>query len=143
MNDGVNCTAAGTPSPSIAAFTGAPVSGSQTKTFASGATARSALATPVVSPPPPHGMSTVSKSSSCSASSSPIVPFPAMTASSRTGWTKKPSMSSAASFGEPDSTAAHHASQGTRTIRPPMRSTAASFDWDALSGTTIVAATPS
>ena len=66
-----------------------------------------------------------------------------MTAWSRTGWTKKPSMSSAASFGEPDSTAAHQSSHGTRTIRPPMRSTAASFDWDALSGTTIVAGTPS
>ena len=52
-------------------------------------------------------------------------------------------MSSAASFGLPASTAAHHASHGTRTIVPPMRSTASSFVGDALSGTTIVAGIPS
>ena len=39
--------------------------------------------------------------------------------------------------------AAHHSSQVIRTIRPPSRSTAASFDDDALSGATIVAGMPS
>ena len=51
-------------------------------------TCASALAIPVVRPPPPHGTSTASMSSRSSASSRPIVPFPAITSSSRTGWTK-------------------------------------------------------
>ena len=54
------------------AASGAPVSGSQAITRVCGETAASALAIPVVSPPPPHGTSTASISSSCSASSSPI-----------------------------------------------------------------------
>ena len=49
-------------------------------TCASGSSAASALAIPVESPPPPHGTSTVSASGRSSASSSPIVPLPAITA---------------------------------------------------------------
>ena len=142
MKEGVYSTGTGSPPFARAAVTGAPVSGSQTWTAVPGDSALSALATPVVSPPPPQGISTASMSASCSVSSSPIVPLPAMTWSSRTGWTNSPSMSSA-SASSPVSTAAHQSSQGTRTIRPPMRSTAASFAGDALSGTTIVAGTPS
>ena len=43
----------------------------------------------------------------------------------------------------PASIAAHHSSHVTRTTRPPRRSTAASFDADALCGAMIVAGTPS
>ena len=54
----------------------------------------SALAMPVKRPPPPHGTSTASTSGRSSASSSPIVPLPAITRSSWTGCTKSPSTSS-------------------------------------------------
>ena len=53
-----------------------------------GANVRSALAIPVVSPPPPNGMSTASGLGMSSTISIPIVPFPAITRSSATGWTK-------------------------------------------------------
>ena len=127
----------------MAAVTGAPVSGSQTKTFVSRPERAEALAIPVVSPPPPHGMRTASNSSRSSTSSRPIVPFPAITGGSWTGWTKKPSTPSPRSRSPSASTAAHHCSHDTRTILPPRRSTAASFVIEALSGTTIVAGTPS
>ena len=47
-----------------------------------GCSARSAIATPDSSPPPPHGTTTTSRPGTCSASSSPIVPWPAITSSS-------------------------------------------------------------
>ena len=43
---------------------------------------------PPISPPPPTGTSTASRSGTCSASSRPIVPWPAMTRGSSKGWTK-------------------------------------------------------
>ena len=48
----------------------------------SGRTALSAIAIPAASPPPPIGITSVPMSGSCSASSSPIVPCPAITRSS-------------------------------------------------------------
>ena len=45
-----------------------------------GRSARSAIAIPAASPPPPIGRTNVCASGSCSASSSPIVPWPAITA---------------------------------------------------------------
>ena len=73
------------------AASGAAVSGSAVTTRTSGRSAFTALAMPVVSPPPPHGTITVSKSARSSQSSRPIVPLPAITASSSTGCTNKPS----------------------------------------------------
>ena len=55
-------------------------------TRTSGRTAPSASAMPVQSPPPPIGTTTVSTSESWSASSSPSVPWPAITTSSSNGW---------------------------------------------------------
>ncbi len=143
MKDGVYSIFTGSRPFRMAAVTGAPVSGSQTKIFVCGRSARTALAIPVVSPPPPHGMRTASKSSRSSTSSRPMVPLPAITGGSWTGWTKKPSTPSPRSRSPSASTAAHHCSHDTRTILPPRRSTAASFVSEALSGTTIVAGTPS
>ena len=48
----------------------------------------SASPMPPISPPPPTGTSTASRSGTCSASSRPIVPWPAMTRGSSKGWTK-------------------------------------------------------
>ena len=45
-----------------------------------------ASAMPDASPPPPIGMITVSRSGTCSSSSSPIVPWPAITCSSSKAW---------------------------------------------------------
>ena len=53
----------------------------------SGVSARRAIAIPAASPPPPIGTITVPPSGSCSASSSPIVPCPAITRSSSNAWT--------------------------------------------------------
>ena len=53
----------------------------------SGLSARSAIAIPAASPPPPIGTTTVPSSGSCSTSSSPIVPCPAITRSSSKAWT--------------------------------------------------------
>jgi hypothetical protein len=58
MNEGVKSIWRATRSLAIAAVTGAPDSGSHTKTFVSGRSARSALAIPVVRPPPPQGLFT-------------------------------------------------------------------------------------
>jgi hypothetical protein len=51
-----------------------------------GFTALIASAIPEASPPPPIGMTTVSRSGTCSSSSSPIVPCPAITSSSSKAW---------------------------------------------------------
>ena len=53
----------------------------------SGLRARSAIAIPAASPPPPIGTTTVPRPGSCSTSSSPIVPWPAITRSSSKAWT--------------------------------------------------------
>src|SRR5215203_5622801 len=52
----------------------------------SGLRSRRAIPIPDASPPPPTGMRTVSACATCSASSSPIVPWPAMTCGSSNGW---------------------------------------------------------
>ncbi len=72
-------------------MSGADVSSSTTRMLVSGRSAFTALAIPVKSPPPPQGTMIVSTSGKSSRISRPIVPFPAMTGSSSTGWTKKPS----------------------------------------------------
>ena len=59
-----------------------------------GLTARSAVAIPTLSPPPPMGIRTVPMSGTCSASSRPIVPWPAITSWSSYGWIKVPPVSS-------------------------------------------------
>ncbi len=51
-------------------------------TRASGTRPVTAVATPAISPPPPTGTTTVSTSGHSSTISSPIVPWPAITASS-------------------------------------------------------------
>ena len=57
-------------------------------TFTWGARAFTATATPETSPPPPTGTSTASSPGTCSTTSSPSVPWPAMISSSSKGWTK-------------------------------------------------------
>ena len=110
-----------------AAATGAPVSGSHDDDARRrGRSAASALAIPVVSPPPPHGMRTASISSRSSASSSPMVPLPAMTALVAHGVDEV--AVDAVAVARPASIASHQRSHGTRDrSRPPSRSTAASF----------------
>ena len=98
-----------------------------------------ALAMPVISPPPPTGTTTVSTSGRSSISSSPIVPLPAMTSSFSTGWMKRPSTPSKRWL----SMTPHHSSNDIGTARPPSRSIAASFACGAVSGTAMVAGTPS
>ena len=47
-----------------------------------------AIATPLMSPPPPMGTTTCSTSGSCSRISRPMVPCPAITQGSLKGWAK-------------------------------------------------------
>ena len=47
-----------------------------------------AVGDPEMRPPPPTGTTTTSRSGTCSISSSPMVPWPAMTGGSSKGWTK-------------------------------------------------------
>ena len=54
-------------------------------TRAPGSRARIATATPAASPPPPTGTTTVAVCGACSAISSPIVPWPAITSGSSKG----------------------------------------------------------
>ena len=61
--------------------------GSTPTTRAVGARALTAVATPEINPPPPTGTTTWVTSSTCSQSSSPTVPWPAMTAGSSKGCT--------------------------------------------------------
>ena len=81
----------------------------------------------------------MSTSGRSSISSSPIVPLPAITPSSSTGWTKSPSTPSSRWL----SITPHHSSNDIGTTRPPSRSMAESFACGAVSGTAIVAGTPS
>ena len=68
-----------------------------------------------------------------------MTPFPAITRSSRTGWTNSPWTPGY----EPVSIVSHHVSNGTAITRPPRRSTASSFARGAWSGATTMAGTPS
>ena len=79
MNDGVYSIFIGVRPFAIAAVTGRSGLGLADVDLRVRAERVTALAIPVVSPPPPHGIRTASKSSRSSTSSSPIVPFPAMT----------------------------------------------------------------
>ena len=107
--------------------------------FVPGRSALTALAMPVVSPPPPYGITTASGSGRSCSISSPIVPLPAITAGSWTGCTNSPSSPSRWLV----TMMFHQASYGTFSTRPPSRSIAASLASGAWSGTTIVAGTPS
>jgi hypothetical protein len=98
-----------------------------------------ALAMPVMSPPPPTGTTTVSTSERSSISSSPMVPFPAITPSSSTAWMNRPSCPSKRCV----SITSHQSSNGIGTTCPPRRAIAESFACGAVSGTAIVAGTPS
>ena len=95
---------------------------------------------PVVRPPPPHGTSTVSNPSSCSASSRPITPFPAITRSSSTGWTKSPSRPGYVTRFHrlPPRVERHRNAPGRRAARSRRASPR-----DAWSGATTAAGTPS
>src|SRR5690242_4425952 len=93
---------------------------------------------PATSPPPPNGTTTASTSGRSSRISRPIVPLPAITASSLNAWTNSPLMPSRLWVRK----VSNHSSCGTRTILPPMRSTAASFVAGAPSGTTTVHGMP-
>ena len=136
-HDGVNSISRGSPAANAAA-SGAPVSGSAVTTRTPGRSALSALAMPVVSPPPPQGMTTVSNSGASSAISRPIVPLPAITASSAAGATNSPSTPS-----RPRSTiACHHSSCVTGTSSAPSASTRSSFARGASAGTITRAGTP-
>ena len=94
---------------------------------------------PTVSPPPPYGITTASGSGRSSRISRPIVPFPAITPASWTGWTNSPSVPLARLV----TITSHHSSYGSFSTRPPSRSIAASLASGAWSGTMIVAGTPS
>jgi len=84
-NVGVRGDSTGRPA-SNAARSGAAVSTSHPYTRTSGLAARIAAAMPQLSPPPPNGTSTASTSGASSRTSSPMVPLPAMTPTSETGW---------------------------------------------------------
>ncbi len=71
----------------IEAATVAIIAGSTAITRASGQSALTAVATPEISPPPPTGTTTCVTSSTCSHSSRPTVPCPAITARSLNGCT--------------------------------------------------------
>ena len=60
--------------------------GSAPTTRAAGRSAFTAVETPLISPPPPIGASTRSRSGASSISSSAAVPWPAITAGSSNGW---------------------------------------------------------
>ena len=70
------------------------MSGSAVMIFVPGRSALTALAMPVVSPPPPYGITIASGSGRSSSISSPIVPLPAITPGSWTGCTNSPSIPS-------------------------------------------------
>ena len=83
--------------PAVGAATGSPLKSAAAaeKRFACTPTTRTlgrcalaATATPLTSPPPPTGTTSVSRSGACSSISSPSVPWPAITASSSKGWTR-------------------------------------------------------
>ena len=129
-NDRVYATSTGRPARSDAA-SGAAVSTSAANTRVSGRSARTAVAIPHESPPPPKGTTTARTSGRSSTISSPMVPLPAITAGSLTGWTKNPS-----SPGWPCSRrTAHHSANGTGTAVAPSRAMASSLAAGAVSGT--------
>ena len=67
------------------------MSGSAVTILVPGRIALTALAIPVVRPPPPYGITIASGSGRSSSISSPIVPLPAITPGSWTGCTNSPS----------------------------------------------------
>ena len=73
---------------------------------------------PDASPPPPIGISTVSTSGTCSASSSPIVPWPAITTGSSNGWTNVAPCSATYSI----AASRHSSSRAAPSARPRRRS---------------------
>jgi len=99
------------------------VSGSAVMILVPGRSALTALAMPVVSPPPPYGITIASGSGRSSRISRPIVPLPAITAGSWTGCTNSPSSPSRWLV----TMTSHQASYGIFSTRPPSRSIAASF----------------
>jgi hypothetical protein len=115
------------------------VSGSAVTILVPGRSALTALAIPVVSPPPPYGITITSGSGRSSSISSPIVPLPAITAGSWTGCTNSPSTPSTRLA----TIAFHQSSYVILMTRPPSRSIAAILASGAWSGTAIVAGTPS
>ena len=78
----------------------------------------SAIATPLTSPPPPTGTITRARSGTCSSSSSPSVPCPAITSGSSNGWTNAIAGSCAAS--------SCAASSASSTVAPTIRTSAPS-----------------
>ncbi len=79
-------TATGAPAASEAR-TGAQVSTWTPMTSISGRADLSAIATPLINPPPPTGTITRASSGTCASSSSPIPPWPAITSGSSNGCT--------------------------------------------------------
>ena len=100
----------------------------------------SADAMPQERPPPPYGTSTVSTSGRSSRISRPIVPLPAITAGSPTGWMKRPSMPGIADARR--STCHQRVERHLARCGAPSRSIAASLVCGAWSGTTTVQGTP-
>ena len=115
------------------------MSGSAVTILVPGRSALTALAIPVVRPPPPYGITTASGSGRSSSISSPIVPLPAITVGSWTGCTNSPSTPSTRLV----TMAFHQSSYGIFLTWPPSRSIAAILASGAWSGTAIVAGTPS
>ena len=64
------------------------MAGSQPMIRMSGFRALAAVATPLISPPPPMGTGRISRSGTSSSISRAMVPWPAMTSRSSKGWTK-------------------------------------------------------
>ena len=101
-----------------------------------GRRSRSASEMPAASPPPPTGIRTVSASGACSASSSPIVPWPAITRASSNAWTSVAPVRSTCACAA--ATAASKLSPPSSTA-PPYDVVASTFAIGASSGMKIVA----
>ena len=121
-----------------AAWSGAAVSTSQARILIPGFFDSAAIAIPEISPPPPKGTRIWSTSGRSSRISSPIVPLPAITFRSETGWMKSPSIPGYRC----SSRTRHQTSKGTLTIEAPRRSTASSLVRGAVSGTIAVQGIP-
>jgi hypothetical protein len=96
-NEGRYSTSTGCPAANAAA-SAAPPCGSAVTILVAGRSALTALAIPLVRPPPPYGITIASGSGRSSRISSPIVPLPAITPGSWTGCTNRPSTPSTRLF---------------------------------------------
>jgi hypothetical protein len=119
----------------------AAAAGSAPITRHPGSAPRAASAVPPMRPPPPIGAITTASVGTAQRSSRAAVPWPAMTCASSNGWTSRLSGSCSSSRATAASRAAMPGAH--RSIVAPARRTASSFQAEASSGITTVAASPS